>query len=355
MKPQTLKRMLALVLAGLFVVTWPVTLGAYDAGSLLFSEPRITALLEDAALHSKLVPLGLSWYAHTVASRYPPDPYSTPDYLGIMSHLTTQDWVTLRQIGITDAMLVDWTDTTTAGVYGWLDNDEVKPEVLWAMRHFQQHLQEGNGEKALKVVYASLPACEPEQVADFLHRLSEVPPETDIPYNPCHFPVQWESDQYNDYLTSVEAMIAAIPPHLDLVQTLAPNTPDEDFLTLKKHLLLARAVSRWGWLLSLAFLALAAAVQVRTWLALAHWWGVPLALGGLLTLGLYFATPRVVLRWLASLLTAWPEELAAETMTFLMRVVHLMIQPMVWQGVVSLGLGLAGLLAFAKYRRRMNV
>ncbi len=337
-----LKTAFSLLFALLFILSLPAALAAYDAGSLLFDEARMTTLLEDAVVHSKLVPLGLSWYAHTLASRYPPDPYSTPDYLGIMSHLTTQDWITLRQVSVTDEMLLGWTDATTGGAYAWLDNEEARPEVQWALQPLRQHLQHGNGEKALQIVYTSLPPCTQEQINDFKQRQNAVPAGIEVPYNPCHFPGPWESDQYDDYLTSVEEMVAALPAGLDLVRTLAPDTPDGDFLTLKSNLRSARALSQWGWLFPLLLLLLTAALSIRSRRTLGLWWGLPLFLGGLLTLGLYFLIPPAALSQAHPFLTAWPEELTAESEAFLARLLGIIVRPLLWQGLLVTAAGLLG-------------
>ncbi len=338
------RRAFSILFALLFVISLPLAFIAYDTGSLLFNRMRMTDLLEDAILHSKLIPLGLSWYAHGVASRYPPDPYSTPDYLGIMSHLTTQDWITLRQISLTDEMLLDWTDTTVNGAYAWLDNEKAKPNITWVLQPLQEHLRQGNGEQALQIVYASLPPCTQAQIDDFKQRQKAVPAGTEVPYNPCHFPAPWESDQYDDYLTSVEEMTDAIPPVLNLVSTLAPDTPESDFLALKGSLRTARTVSRWGWLLPLLLLWLIAALSVRNFASLGLWWGIPLFLGGAAALALFLAIPPITLPWIDFATLTWPRELALEVRALLENVLRIIIAPLVWQGALSAGLGLLGVL-----------
>ena len=348
-------RLVSVLLAVLFVLTLPAAFLAYDAGQLVFSPSRMTALLEDAVLQSKLVPLGLAWYAQTTAASIPKDAY-TPDYATIVSFPSTQDWRDLRQIAITDEMLLEWVDATTNGAYAWLDNEEARPQVTWILQPLQQHLQSGRGEQALQIVYDALPPCSQEQIADFKQRQSAAPSGVEVPYNPCRFPAPWESDQYNDYLTSVEEMVAAIPPVLELVSTLAPDTPESTFLALKGSLRTARTVSRWGWVVPLLLLWLIAALRVRNLPALGLWWGIPLVLGGVATLILFLAVPPVARPWIDVAVATWPRELALEVRLFLDKVVRIIVSPLMWQGALSAGLGLLGILGgvFAGRRKARN-
>jgi hypothetical protein len=52
----------------------------------------------------------------------------------------------------------------------------------------------------------------------------------------------------------------------------------------KEQMRLLRALTRWGWLLPLSFLGLIMALVVRSLRGLARWWGIPLLVGGLLSL-----------------------------------------------------------------------
>ncbi len=331
-------RTLAILMAVLFVLALPPTFAAFDAGQVFFSPDKMRALLDEAALRSQLVPLGMSWTARKMAAEVSLQP-DTPDYTTLVSALSQEQWQTLRQLLLPDEILLDLLHSTLNGFYLWLDSADATPDIVWVMQPLQRALSGVNGQKAVEVVYQAMPACTQAQIEDFQRRLGQAGPGEEVYYNLCRFPEPWKSDQMADYLASVQAAAETIPPVLKPVDML--DLPPRAFPRLKRALLLMRRISRYGWMLPLALLWLIAALQVRTFRSLGRWWGIPLALGGALTAALGAVIPPVVHSWFLFFTAQLPELLAQESISLLDAFARAVMRPLWWQGGVVL---LAGVL-----------
>lgn len=75
-----------------------------------------------------------------------------------------------------------------------------------------------------------------------------------------------------------------VPQELSLSGDQPYSQDMDDIAAMKEWIRLARALSRSSWLLPIALLGLIMALAVRSWGELGRWWGIPLLIGGVLTL-----------------------------------------------------------------------
>ncbi|RMF44884.1 MAG: hypothetical protein D6755_08710, partial [Anaerolineae bacterium] len=206
----------------------------------------------------------------------------------------------------------------------------------------RRNLQGVNGQKALELVYNTLPACTQTQIDDFKQRQAKAQHGQRVYYNLCHFPSPWEADQKADYLASVQDVADSVPATLALTDTL-PFTA-QTYWQVKLALLQARTISRFGWLLAIGLLWLIAALCVRSFQDLGRWWGIPLALSGVLGFTLTITLPAMGQGWFSYFTALLPRALAEEIVALLDATLRLMLRPMWWQSAL---LFLGGLLLFA--------
>jgi len=326
-------RALALLLAVLFVLSLPLTCAAFDAGQVVFLPEKTRVLLDEAALRSQIVPLGMAWTVRKMAAEVSLHP-NTPDYAALVAALPPEQWQTLRRLLLPDEILLDLIHSSLNGFYLWLDSAEETPSILWVLQPFQNNLRGVNGQKAMEAVYQTMPECTQAQIEDFQRRLKQAAPGEAVYYNLCQFPEPWRGDQQADYLASVQAVAASIPPLLEPVDML--DTSPQTFLRLKRALLQARRISLLGWILPLALLWLIAALQVRTFRSLGRWWGIPLVLAGALTAALGAVIPPLLHSWFVFFTAQLPELLAQESIVLLDSLVRAAVRPLWRQGGVVL-------------------
>ncbi len=354
-------KLLAFVLVLVFILVLPAAVLGYDIGSVIFDQPKITAITTEIVTKSDLIPLGLNWYSETQAERR----YASgaaeawvgePDVVQLISFLDTDDWRAIRREVLTDEILAKWTASTVDGVYKWLDSQEKVPQITWTMADFVQRIESKHGLTAITIAYNALPPCTDEQIADFKSRLAAAPAGEKVLYNLCRFPDPWKTDQFGDYQDALEAVAQSIPARFNLTAELAPvSDPDHGVgaEAIRNQLLAVRRIMILAPIVVLFLLLLIAVLAVRSLRSLGFWWGIPLILGGLLVLagGVVY---RVVLTGVlsAGILSEVPPLIMKEALKGILILAGHIFKPMVWQGIVVLASGILLLVAGSVRRKK---
>jgi hypothetical protein len=199
---------------------------------------------------------------------------------GALSYLTPQE----RDYLAERLLPADWVrEQLQAGLddlYAWVDNEQARPSVEVDLRPVKETLRQGGADELIEVVVDSWPPCTVEQVdvmAAQIFGLAE-----GFPF--CEPPEPFRTGLVGMAGEAIKLGLYALPDQLSVSGERAEEKANPEILRFKEDLRLARALGRWSWLLLPALLGLTMALVIRSWRGMAWWWGLPLILGGLLTL-----------------------------------------------------------------------
>jgi hypothetical protein len=274
-------RALAGILALLFVLTLPVTIIAYDLGQVVFLPEEMATLVStsfeevggfrrlamDAIVSDSAAGEGLSL---TVA----------------LSHLTPMERDYLADRLLPRAWVEEQLHESVVDVYAWIDNDLARPDLRLDLRPVKDAVRSGGADELVQMVVDSWPPCTVEQMSEMAGTVLGLVEG---------FPFCEPAEPLRTGLVAMagETLVLSVytlPDSLSISGAAAPSAADPEILRLKEDVRLARTFSRWGWLISPVLLGLIMALAIRTWRGLAGWWGLPLILGGCLTVIASFAS-----------------------------------------------------------------
>ena len=301
-----LARIVAAVLAACLALMLPLALLGFNVGRVLFSPEVVAGVIVERAVDSG----GLR---RIVSERLlsPEAGGGNPEFeLARAMSFLEQDEVER----VLDLLIPpEWARAQVGGalesLYAWMDNDSPSPVVPLDLRPIQQSLLTGGAERLVETILDSWPACTVEQIEE-LAMAAIQGGEVQMPY--CEPPEPYRSAVS---LMATQGLIEearALPPTIDLLGQDPAQSPQDlaGAMALKEQLRLMRALARWGWLLPLSFLGIIMALVVRSFRGLTRWWGIPLLIGGLLSVVGVFVASGLAQRLVAQALgDGLPEEL----------------------------------------------
>jgi hypothetical protein len=346
-KRPTILTILLVLLSILFVLSTLLTLIGYDIWRVAFDPPLVKQILADEFIESDLAPriledMSIRRTRARIEQGEALSGVDEPDIQLLVSFVRFEDWAAIKDLIVTDDFITHLISVSVDGLYTWIDSPDPLPSFVWGMSPLKDRLVGQEGKDAIMIAYHALPACTPEEVDDFLSRLAAMPPGVEVLYNLCQFPDPYREDQIDDYVNALIDVNANVPPEYDFNQMLGSMPGGSASTALVKSLLRGmRFLGQWGWILPLVLLGLIAAVGVRTLKDAGNWLGLPMAVSGLLTIGLYFLTRTSLGGFVAARLGAEMSPLLrTELSASLGRLSIFFFQPLLIEGAILLGIGL---------------
>jgi hypothetical protein len=277
----TAARFLAGLLALLFVLALPLSVVAFDLGRIVFSPERMGILLgesfDQAGGFRRLAMEAITGGVENEAGSADGGALSLE---GALSYLTPQE----RDYLAERLLPADWVrEQLQAGLddlYAWVDNDRARPSVDVDLRPVKETLRQGGADELIEVVVDSWPPCAVEQVDEMAAQIFGLAEG----FLFCEPPEPLRTGMVGMVGEAIKLGLYALPDQLSVSGERADEKANPEVLRFKEDLRLARALGRWSWLLLPALLGLIMALVIRSWRGMAWWWGLPLILGGLLTL-----------------------------------------------------------------------
>lgn len=289
-----MRKFLAFLLVLLFVITLPLALLSFNVGRALFDAPLVKRVVTKEVTQSDLIPVTLRWFAQRraqerVLTGEAQTAIREPDALKAIEFPTVETWRKIRLEVMPDQFLEGWTAVTIDGLYGWLDTKDPLPNVVIDLRDWKKYARSEHGWNAIQMVYDSLPPCKQTDIDDFLKRLAAAAPGQEILYNlytPCRFPDPWKPDQNQDYLDGRDEIIDNAQDRFFLTQELSrvEKQTGVGAESIKNQLLLIRAAANLSIIVPLVMLGLLVILALRSRMDLARWLGLPIVVGGVLSL-----------------------------------------------------------------------
>ncbi|MBI4771138.1 MAG: hypothetical protein HY784_12190 [Chloroflexi bacterium] len=353
-------KVMLFVLALLLVLALPLSLLAYNVGRVVFDRELVNRVVTDEVVNSELLPVVLEWFSERRARERVEQGEALvwvdePDVVKAMAYLDRAGWKLIKAEVLTAEVLAEWVRVAVFGAYDWIDSADRVPQITWETQRFIERINTEHGLSAINILYDALPPCRPEEVADFQSRQAAAPAGAEVLYNLCEFPPPWYEDQHQDYLDSLPDVVKNVPRQFALTHELGQSGDNPQGVgpeQIKAQLRLIRLLYRWSLLIPLALLLLILLFGVRSLRALGHWWGIPLALGGLLALLPALTYRPLITRVLASgPLSEVPALVQQETTRSVLRLAAEIFRPVLIESLVILAVGLL-LVAVGALRRQ---
>ena len=331
---------LAVVFALFVVLAIPLSLMTFNLGRVFFSPGVINEVSTEAIMETDLItPL-----VNQMSRENPEAGGEEPGLKNLFEKLETSEWRQIKQEILPDDLINEWVENVVDNLYGWLDSEEIYPQIQIDTSSIRQRLKGEQGEKVAAIIFQSLPPCgeeEMEKVASDPSRLLE--PEAVLGLL-CKIPAVPPEDQIQIYETVLERIAEEIPPEVNLSTELenSEGLGEGELLRAKEMIRAVRLGSRLILLLPLGFLFLVALFGVRSLAGLGGWWGVPILMGSGISLGSTYVYPRLAYRVFAGdiqgQIPSVLQTVVLKAMEQLSREVLLRVR---WQSIVSLLVGLA--------------
>ena len=347
-----MRKFIALIVVLCLLVCLPLALVMFNTGRVLFDAPLVKRVVTREVTESDLVPAVLRWLTYRraqerVMTGEAKTAIDEPDVLKALEFPTIENWRVIKMVVMPNQFLETWTATTLDGLYTWVDNNDPLPQITLDFKPWKDYNRSPHADKAIQIVYDSLPPCQQPDIDDFLKRLAAAPPGKEVLYNlytPCMFPMPWKPDQNQDYLSERERIIAAAPDRFFLTQELSRVQKETGVgaETLKGQIRLIRTAANLSIVVPIGLLLLLFLLTFRSPLAVTRWIGLPLLVGGLLTLLPALAyQPLVNAILIAGPMSEVPNEVRTEFLRAFGVLLAEIFRPMLYQ---SLALILFGLL-----------
>ena len=338
-------RGVAILLALLFVFTFPLTLVGRDIGQLVFDPDAVTEVIsQNLAENPRFSFSILNQFTSFITSGEDADtdPLAQLVRLGLRS-LTQDDIGELLNLTLPPALIADAFVQVVSGFYEWLDNDEPAPTIQLNVAPLKANLN-SNRRVVLETILNALPDCSAEQLLNYalsgdFGNLENLPL--------CNPPEPINAEFLNLADVLIPAWLASLPDMINLGQETVSEEQAVQLEQLKTNLLRTRAFLRWAWLPALFLYLLSIPLWARSWPSLFAW-GWPLILSGgiglLIAISLWLSTAGVPLL-IVNLF--FENSLGGFFDTFrgiLAELVSMIAAPLAWQSAFQLLFGFLGVI-----------
>jgi hypothetical protein len=347
-----MRKTIAFLLALFFVLTLALALLAYNVGRVVFDGALVKRVVTQEVTESDLIAVTLRWFAQRraqerVLTGEAQTAIREPDALKALEFPSLDDWRKIKAEVLPNPFLAGWVSVVVDGLYGWMDTKDPLPNIILELKPWKVYNRSEHAHKAIQIVYNSLPPCQQADIDDFLKRLAAVPPGQEVLYNlytPCMFPDPWRPDQNQDYLDSRDEIIDNAADRFFLTQELARIEKQSGVgaENLKQQLRLIRTLAAWSLLLPLILFGLLLVLAIRSRMDWARWIGLPVLVGGLLSL-LPTLVYQAVVGYLLMVgpMSEVPRQVQQEFARAFFVLLAEIFQPMLIESLVIMGVGLA--------------
>lgn len=339
--PKTVARILA-VLLGLFTV---VGLLCFNVWRILFNPPLVKETLLSEVVSSNIVPATLEvfseWRAdQRVQNKESLSGVNEPDIVLLMSFLDAENWLEIKELLVTEEFVNSIVSSSVDGLYAWIDSDDIWPDINWDMTLLKERIAGQEGVDAIMVAYMALPEATEEDITDFQLRLSQVPAGVEVLYNLARYPAPWYDDQVGDYMDALDTANDNIPVTFNFSREFGQTASGEALVQIKGQVRMVRFITVFGWIFALFLLVLIVVLKVRNRRSLGKYVGIPLIIGGALSVVIALIGQSPIIRAvIESLMSGTSEFARMEFANSFSRLAALFFRPLLMQGAVIAGLG----------------
>ncbi len=270
-------RVIALLLAVLFVITLPFTVTSQSASQMIFSPEAVTNLVNSSLLGSGILERYMleAVFQGDLVSGGGADEGAFTEALQYLSPAERQ--MMIQQI-IPDGWVEDQISTSVESIFLWIDDESPTPAIKLDLVPIKDRLIAGGIEDIADTVVDSWPSCSPEQVNMMIKAAVQ---GGDLEFDICEPPEPLRTGAIELVSITFYEWVRESPSSIEFQE--GSEESFEEIMALKEQIRFLRAIMRFGWFLPMALLGLIMALSIRSLRNLGSWWGIPMTLGGILT------------------------------------------------------------------------
>ncbi len=271
-------RMIALFLAVLFVITLPFTVTSQSTSQMIFSSEAVTNLVSSSLLGSGLLERYMleAVFQGGLAPGGGADEGAFTEALQYLSPAERQ--MVIQQI-IPDGWVEDQISTSVESIFFWIDDESPTPGIKLDLIPIKDRLIDGGIEEIADTVVDSWPSCSPEQI-NMMRKAAVRGGE--LEFDICEPPEPFRTKVVEIVTITFYEWVRESPSSIEFQEESEESF--EEIMALKEQIRFLRAIMTFGWFLPIALLGLIMALSIRSLRNLGSWWGVPMTLGGILTI-----------------------------------------------------------------------
>ena len=269
---------LAVAIALVFILVLPLTLLGRDLARVIFSPENVSGILRNRLLESGFVSniaaesfLSERWFDEIGLGGGELKPMfqnlSPAEREEILTILMPPEWV--------DAQL----DNIIYSFFNWIGNQSPVPRIAVNLVPFKEMLVNGELRHILDILIDSWPSCTTDEIEIMSQELMRT---GQIPIEICEPPEPYRSQVLDYAVAELGALIRGQPDKLAILDSL--DTPRPEVIELKGQLQFMRSVMMWSWFLPASLLGVIMFLTIRSTREIGKWWGIPLLIGGLLSI-----------------------------------------------------------------------
>ena len=183
----------------------------------------------------------------------------------------------IQQI-VPDGWVEDQISTSVESIFRWIDDESPTPAIKLDLIPIKDRLIDGGIEDIADTVVDSWPSCSPELVN--MMRKAAVQ-GGDLVFEICEPPEPFRTRAVEIASITFYEWIRESPSSIEFQEESEESF--EEIMALKEQVRFLRAIMSFGWFLPIALLGLIMALSIRSLRNLGSWWGIPMMLGGFLT------------------------------------------------------------------------
>lgn len=269
---------LGIAVALVFILVLPLTLLGRDLAKVIFSPENVSGILRSRLLESGFVNniaaenfLSERWFDEMDVGGGDLKPmfqYLSPaEREEILTTLMPPEWV--------DAQL----DNVIRSFFTWIDSEQSEPRIAIDLVPLKEGLLKGGLRRIIDTLIDSWPSCTTDEIEIMSQELMRT---GEIPIEICEPPEPYRSQVLDYAVAQLGSLIRGQPDKLAILDSL--DTPRSEVIELKEQLQFMRAVMMWSWFLPASLLGVIMILIIRSMREIGQWWGIPLLIGGLLSL-----------------------------------------------------------------------
>lgn len=340
-------KVFSIIFLVLFVITLPLASFVSNVGSQVLSEDGLKGLVMESVLSNQALPQRIreivwfqSWYS---------DAGIDPAQRMLITGIRNEQYADLLDIVLPTDTRESLLENVIGGLFDWLDNDEVYPDVVIELAPIFNNIEENTPAVAAWMVNTlKVPPCSEDKLntlvagenADNLMALISCKPTAEYQ--------ETAVNQISPLIASTLSQ-ASLPERVDLSAQLQSNLDEESALAAKGRLNRVSKLALMFWVIPILVLGIALALVVRSVDNLITWARWPLFVSGLIgtILAMIISNPQPILE---ARLMPPPASLPAPAAPILMAVLGNLLtkvsSALVWQMAIVLVIGI-GLLGYS--------
>jgi hypothetical protein len=342
----TFGKIVAVFFLLLFVCSLPLALIARDIKNVAFNPPIVNKIIGDEIIKPDFLFLVLEGQLRRqIAESASNQESNLPDIAAVISMLDQEDLKQIKAEILPDEIILQWVAESVDGVYKWLEIDGVIPPLVYDLRGFKARINSEHGINAFLIVYDNLEPCTEAQIAELMAQFIRSPDDVNFFEYLCKIQIPGVEEELVNYLSLTLPVIAnQLPDQLNLSNQLEKNLDSaqmEQLVSAKKWLNILRMIMSYLWIVPLGLILMVAAITVRSFKSLGQWVGIPVVIGGSLSLLPFLLYRGLFSRLLAnSQLSLAPDVIFTEINRIILRFTEYIFSPLIYQALIIIAVGI---------------